>query len=542
MQEPHSTVTQPSQLRRVRPGLYRCASAQRGPDHPAVGYALRRDAQTTVLIDPPADLTPPQIEAADLPPVTDILITHLQAEHAAGVAHFPEARVHVPRGDAYLAGGAAAYRDVWEAWVAPWDWEHRGNFHGHLAGAFNERPPAQPIAIAGTFEPGERVLGFDVRATPGHGKHAVTLITDLAGERVAFCGDVVCNDGQLWSWFDCEWDYGPETGQRTLRDSAARFRDEKPDLLLPAHGEPIEAPDAALAALVQRLDAALAPISDGADDIDPQRHAPLEKPSAAPGFRELLPGLHQWCETPGNCAVLVSETGRALLIDDGLCTWKPLDERAAHHREVMQQLKQRLGIERIDTVLITHFHGDHIENIPDLVEMEACEVVTLDVVAGPVERPEDYNLACLLPWYGTRYRAVKVDRQLQDGDVLQWHEYQLKLFHLGGQTYYHAGIETTVADRRVVFVGDAIMSVDVNCAGVICYNDAEPATRGWAYALDHLIEREPDLLVSGHAGAIVDPMPVLQRKRANWNTRLAQLDALNARGDRRLFFDPFYGR
>jgi len=60
-----------------------------------------------------------------------------------------------------------------------------------------------------------------------------------------------------------------------------------------------------------------------------------------------------------------------------------------------------------------------------------------------------------------------------------------------------------------------------------------------------MIERAPDLLVCGHAAAaavaVADPMPMLRRTRANWDARLTQFDALDARGDRRRFFDPFYG-
>ena len=525
-------------MRQVMPGIYRHVSQQQGPQHPVNSYIIDRGADGAIVIDPAADLTPAALRELTADHVSDVLVTHLQTEHIAGAAAFESARLHVPEGDAYLAQGPEAYRAIDTTWPEPWDWEDRGLFAGHLAGALNERPAPQPLTLDAPLRAGEACAGFDVIATPGHGKAAVTLLAMMDGRRVAWCGDLIYEDGRLWNWFDADWDYGPQTGQRTLRASIAHLRAQRPDVLLPAHGEPIEDADQALERLADRLDAVLAPINDGADAIDKAHHTPPATPSDAPGFERISPGLHQWRETPGNCAVLVSETGRALLIDDGLCTWKPLPQRRAHHRQVMQNMKQALGVERIDTVIITHYHGDHIEHIPELVEMEDAQVVTLDSVADVVERPETYNLACRLPFYGTGHHRVPVHRRVREGETMQWHEYTLEFFHLGGQTYYHCGIDTTIAGQRVLFVGDAVGGIGVGAGSVLCFNDAEPDTRGWAYAVDRMLERAPDLLVAGHAAAVRDPAPLLRQQRANWDKRLAQYRALSAHDELRRFFDP----
>ena len=402
-----------------------------------------------------------------------------------------------------------------------------------MSGAPNERPLPRPVALAESLHPGAIVCNLEVLATPGHGKNAVTLLTTVAGQRVAFCGDLLYGAGQLWNWFDLEWDYGAQTGQQTLLASAQRLHHVNVARFCPTHG-PLAAD---LPQLINRLQAVLAPT-----DTDPWDEAQFtvpSQPAQVAGFRELLPNLLQWTDCWGSCAVLLARSGHALLVDDGLCQWLPLPERAARHRQVMADLKRTYHIPRIEMVIPTHYHGDHVENIPEIVATDGCEVVALDVVADVLEHPDRYRLACLLPWYGTNYNAVAVDRRVSSGTRIQWRDYELEIFHLGGQTYYHAGIAVTVANRRVLFTGDSL-GFSPNPEPVLCYNDCEPTQRGWLYAIDRLIERSPHLLVCGHGGAVRDPRPLLERKRRAWERRIEQFHALSPRASLREFFDPFW--
>ncbi|MBI4026603.1 MAG: MBL fold metallo-hydrolase [Verrucomicrobia bacterium] len=516
----------------ILPGLHRWRSGLRGAQQPVNSY-VRIESGGAALIDPAADLTPDKLHGIGVRRVADIVITHFQAENAAGCVNFPDARVHAPAGDEHLAGGREAYEQMIEKWPAPWDWTTRGNYRGHLAGARNERPLERPLRFDAPLTDGAEAAGFRVVRTPGHGKNAVTLIAEISGNRVGFCGDLVCDGGQLWNWFDCDWDYGLQTGQHTLCRSAERLQREPIHLLCPAHGGTIRDPSASLALLVERLAAVLG-------DTEMVSEVPInlpEKDSPARGFREILPCLHQWRD--GNCAVLVSETGHALMVDDGLCCWTPLLERAAHHRAVIADLKRALGIRKIEVIVPTHYHGDHIENIPDLAAMEGSEVVCLDVVAEVIEHPDRFNLASALPWYGTHHDSVTVHRKLPDGARLRWREFDLEFFHLGGQTHYALGLAADIHSTRTLFVGDAFHLCKMLCEPVLCWNKADPATAGWPYACDRMLERKPDLLVCGHGSAVRNPVPLLRRCREAWQTRFQQFKALSARADLRKFFDPF---
>jgi glyoxylase-like metal-dependent hydrolase (beta-lactamase superfamily II) len=523
----------PAGLEEIVAGLYRCTSGLNGPQQPVNSYVWLSDAGT-VLVDPAEDLTPELLSEIGAPPVADILITHLQRENAQGCFNFPGARVHVPAGDEYLAEGAEAYSGVIKPWQPPWEWEIRGNYHGNVAGTPNERPTNNPLPLDASLEPGPNMLGCRVVSTPGHGKSAVTLIASIAGTKVAFCGDLVCGEGKLWNWFDSEWDYGLRHGQWALMKSARLLRMEGADILCPTHGPVVNEPDDALDALSRRLSEILRPSPDAKsfDGMVPDKDSP------APGFREILPNLHQWKMDGGNCNVLVSESGGALMVDDGLCFWEPLPERAAHHRCAIAALKQALGIKKIEIVIPSHYHGDHTENIPELVEMEGTQVLSLDVVAEPIEHPERFRIMCLLPWYGAAHDTITVDRKVTDGERVQWREFELEIFHLGGQTCYAQGVTVDIGGVRTLFVGDSFGGADTNCEPVMCYNGT-PYEHGWAAASERMRERRPDLIVSGHGGAMRNPMPLLEEQCAAWRRRMRQFAQLSLRPDLKLFFDPF---
>jgi competence protein ComEC len=63
----------------------------------------------------------------------------------------------------------------------------------------------------------------------------------------------------------------------------------------------------------------------------------------------------------GQSTLLVAPTGESLLVDTG---WPDNHGRDA---ERIQQAMQDAGIKRIDHLLITHYHADHVGGVPDLV-------------------------------------------------------------------------------------------------------------------------------------------------------------------------------
>src|SRR5579883_3160333 len=84
---------------------------------------------------------------------------------------------------------------------------------------------------------------------------------------------------------------------------------------------------------------------------------------------------HVWLDrhSVANTWYLISESGKALAIDYGyhkatVDAWpayaKPERRRALLHG--LDGLKRQFGIDRIDAVLVSHFHDDHVAGIPVL--------------------------------------------------------------------------------------------------------------------------------------------------------------------------------
>lgn len=496
----------------------------------AVGYAVKT-AEGVLVIDPPAGLHAGLLKARGWRNPDAIFVTHVQKEHVEGA--LPGVPVWVSAGDAYLCEGWEACRRRIQPWPEPWEWETRGRYEGHLAGAMNERPPDQPLPIKGTLRAGDTFFGFRVLATPGHGKSALTLRGRVGDTEVAFCGDIAFEGGRLWNWFDCDWDYGLEGGQRTLMSSVQKLADTSPEILFPSHGRPEPRAVTCLTVLRSRLESVLVP--PGSESGSAINFPECDSP--APGFRQVAPHIHQW--RSGNTILIVSDSGRAIVIDDGLCQWEPVPERIESHDRVFAEAREALRILSWDYIIPTHYHGDHIEMIPRLRELTGARVICLDCFSDVLENPSNYNLASSLPWYGAAADRLAIDLRVPEGHVLLWEGLELEFFHLGGQTAHHLGIRCDMDGHRVVFAGDAWWGTSTQPGPVLCWNEAEPRSQGWLYALDRMLERRPDLLVCGHGSALYQPLPLLEEARARWQEKLLGFDSLNPHADGHRFFNPF---
>jgi len=520
-------------LEKILGDLWRFRSQLDGLHHPCNGYLLRM-GRRWILIDPPEDLLPQTVRPLlGKGEITDIYITHLQHEHAAGAAHFPKAVLHVPHGDEYLCKGEEAYRAKIRKSMASDPWEANGNYQGHLAGACNERPLRTAIPLGDSLYPGNVVDGMQVMATPGHGKSAVTLLAEVDGQRVAFCGDLIYSGGRLWNWFDCDWDYGLETGQRTLLQSARRLRDAKPDLLCPSHGDLCQDAVGDLSHLVMNLDAVLS-LREATPPAPINFPEPKEK---APGWRELTPHLYQW--KAGNMILLLSGDGHAMAIDAGFCGRQPA-VKTPDPDTLFQGIKKALGIRSIEWVVPTNYQYDHWNLVSHLIRAERAKVLSLDTVTGPIQNPHHYNLARSQSEARSNQESLSIDMCLTDGETFSWRGYNLRFFHLGGDTWYQLGIQIELDGSRVLLVGDAMKGAALTAGPVLCWNDAEPEEKGSLFALRKISERKPDLLVGGHGTALRQPMRYVKACLSDWLGRVAILEKLNPRASASAFFSPFY--
>lgn len=213
------------------PSIHLVASGRLGfsLSHPCdCNVYLLRGRETSILIDAGCGLetaaTLGAIAEAGGPPVSDILLTHAHADHAAGAVALAE------RLDARIYASAAA-----AAMLDACDEQATGLADARSAGAY----PAEVVFLPGSpvhrLPLGPAVFGeqeIEVVESEGHARGHVCLIADRCGRRVLFSGDAVFARGRV-AILD-----SPASDVLALSDSLGRLSDAAPDALLPGHGAP----------------------------------------------------------------------------------------------------------------------------------------------------------------------------------------------------------------------------------------------------------------------------------------------------------------
>ena len=85
--------------------------------------------------------------------------------------------------------------------------------------------------------------------TPGHTLGSITLLATVDKRRVAFSGDLIFAPGKIVNLYDTQVNYGGSEGIDLGIFSLSRLREQKPELLLPSHGEPMPDPEVPYATL-----------------------------------------------------------------------------------------------------------------------------------------------------------------------------------------------------------------------------------------------------------------------------------------------------
>jgi glyoxylase-like metal-dependent hydrolase (beta-lactamase superfamily II) len=377
------------------------------------------------------------LDALGVDRVTDVLLTHHHRDQLQGLARAAAAgvRIWAPPVEQDLIGRAEEH---WQARQVENDYDLRQDRFSIL----------EQVPLAGTVSEYRTVRygDWDVFAlpTPGHTIGSVTYLVEVEGRRLAFSGDLLYGDGKVWSLAATQWTYGGVEGQAATVVSAGILADRAPDVLLPSHGEPIVDPPASIARMRTNL----------CELLDMWRAQPwdLERWQRQP-WDPVTPHLLRNRTCLAHSYALVSESGAALLIDWGydMHTGNTTASTRETRRPLLaslESLKRDYGVDRIEVVVPTHFHDDHVGGINLLRDVEGAEVWAPENVAPILEDPERYDLPCL--WFD----PIPVDRPLPLETPFRWHEYELTLHELPGHTLYAVAISFEVDGKRVVAGGD----------------------------------------------------------------------------------------
>lgn len=466
-------------------------------------YVLR-SGREAVLVDFGAGDVLDHLGELGVDRVTDVLLTHHHRDQLQGLARAAAAgaRIWAPPVERDLIASAGAH---WQARQVVNDYDLRQDRFSIL----EQVPVAGTVAEYRTVRYGDH----DVYTlpTPGHTIGSVTYLVEVDGRRLAFSGDLLYGDGRVWSLAATQWTYGGVEGEAATVLSAGILGDREPEVLLPSHGEPIEEPAVAIARMRANL----------RELLDMRRAEPwdLERWQRQP-WDPVTPHLLRNRTCLAHSYALLSETGAALLVDWGydMHTGTTNASTRETRRPLLASipaLERDHGVERIEAVVPTHFHDDHVGGLNLLRDVEGTAVWAPENVAPILEQPERYDLPCL--WFD----PIPVDRVLPLGAPFRWHEYELTLHELPGHTLYAVAISFEVDGKLVVAGGDQYAEEGDKPVLNYFYRNR--------FRLDDYVasarlyrELRPDVVVSGHWSPLEVTDEYLDRIEAD-GARLAEL-------------------
>ncbi len=468
------------------------------------------------------------------PPGADrVLLTHSRRDVAWAARALIEqgATAVVPEKEAHLFVQA---QDFWQQF-------DRARFHNYSQPC--TKVLAESMPAAQRVRPGETLTweGIPIRvlATPGYTAGSVTYLLPLEGKTIAFTGDLIYGDGKILDLYSFQ-DAIPEAKIGGYHGYAARLADsmeslrtlqaEKPDLLIPARGPVIEHPSEAITSLMRRVEA----LYSNYLSIDALRWYFGDQHIMTKARRVLGPDatidwmptaetnpLPSWVTAIGNARLIRSADGAGLLLDCG-------------STQILNQLKElrRAGsLASLDHVFVTHYHDDHTDQVPAMVDAFGATVLACRELWDILEKPGAYFLPCL-----TRH-PISVSGRLTSGARWRWKEFELTAFYFPGQTLYHQAL-LVQKDRgeSIFFIGDSFTPSGIDDYCLQNRNLLHPDT-GFFQCLD-MLKTLPEgcWLVNQH----VEPMfrftpQQLERMRSTLQKRVDLLRSLFP------WDDPNYG-
>ena len=443
------------------------------------------------------------LQEAQLPLPELILHTHVQPEHCREADTFPDSVVRVPAGEEALAGDPQAYRDmIATVWEDPLDWpDSLGEEPYGVAGCTLYWPPEVPLSISEALNPGERIqwldLTLEILHLPCHGKYSLGFLLRKEDRPLAFfSGDLFRHPGVLVNIYNMQFNYH-QTFLASTPDLLRQVAGLGVEAFFPATGPVIPNGPQQACELADKIDAFLQSLTWQSDEF---AAIPAPEFPTCGRFNRIAENIYQ-VNTGGNTVVLIDHEGRGLAVDPGPCDYESrMQERVQKQNEDFDALERECGLKTIDRILITHFHGDHVDLIPGLLDRYPnARVATLDIVADVVSAPHDYPYSCRLPWYNLGFDTVPIHDRLSLDEPCTWNDIRIDVIHQPGHCYVHAGYVLEFNGARIAITGDTIQ----NCGAAstvehIISNHSAPGKQGNLAAFENVNQFEIDLNIGGH--------------------------------------------
>ncbi|MCB1501661.1 MAG: MBL fold metallo-hydrolase [Bauldia sp.] len=387
--------------------------------------------------------------AARFKPPYTLLCTHYFRDHAAGAARASAMGfdVRVPTGEAEIFADPAQHfreRQSYIVYDNIWD-----QFAPIMPARVTPVHDHETLDVAG--------LSFQVVPLPGVTPHHTGYALTTADDRtVVFSGEAIHSPGRMARIAPLQYDYNDLGGAVNAHFSAGVLRRMGPDALFPSLGAPI----------LGDADAALADLRDSLHQLCMLR--PLERSLIAAAEDDRLERVtdHVWVEPHSEAAswYLLSDSGKVMAIDYGYRgglglntaaagkNWQwpayPMRSRRRALLHGVDALRRQLGVDRIDVVLLSHFHDDHVAGVPLLRRLFGTECWAAENFADLLAHPEAHRFPCDWP------ERLTIDRRLPLDQTFTWEEYTFRLAPMSGHTRFAAAIAFEADGKRYVHTGD----------------------------------------------------------------------------------------
>lgn len=145
-----------------------------------------------------------------------------------------------------------------------------------------------------------------------------------------------------------------------------------------------------------------------------------------------------------NCFILRSKgSGSALIVDPG-------DEADKLLRAV-----DELGIERVEAILVTHTHFDHVGAVAPVAEATGAPVYCPEL-----EREVLANIMDYVPWPGFGpFESYEADHTVAGGETLELAGFTIEVVFTPGHSPGH--VTYAIRDERALFSGDVLFEGSV---------------------------------------------------------------------------------
>ncbi len=437
---------------------------------------ILREGNKAILIDYGSGEVLKYLHEIGVEQVTDIMITHHHRDQAQGLNMVKKSvRIWVPHTEYDL------FAHVNEHWQAR-----------EIVNNYNVRQDRfsilQSVQIHGTLEDySQHKFGsftIEVIPTPGHTVGSVTILVNGHGNSLAFTGDLISHPGKVWSLAATQWTYNGAEGIVASILSLLDLQSRNPNLLLPSHGDLMNEPTQAMNSLIENLQELLH-LRNQYKNLSELYEQPFEQIT-----EHVL-----WNKTCfANSYVILSDSGKALIIDYGydfnvgMASGYDRSSRRPWLYNI-DKLKKAYGVTKIDVVMPTHYHDDHVAGFNLLREVEGTSVWAAEHFSDLLENPDYYDLPCI--WYD----PIKVDRKLPLNQSITWEEYEFTLHEQPGHTLYAVAINFRADNKHFLAIGDQ-QENDGHIWNYIYKNKFQ--MDDYKKSGDLYLAINPDIILSGH--------------------------------------------